>query len=167
MKKNHLRVLIMAVLTVAFGLSVPNNAAADCVNLSTMFDAMGTCDSNYWSGVSPYYDVVYNNPSHCNSEAETYANNQCSVYDPDYATCWANAYATYYNACVASATTIYYSSINNYSSCLYAAENPTCFERVDFCDAARQRASACEQYANAECCTYSECLNSSGIWQCE
>jgi hypothetical protein len=163
MRKRYIRLAVLVSLTAVFWLSVPSKAAADCVSLSTMFDAMGSCDSAYTYGAMPYYDLLYNNPNHCATQATADANAMCA--NPS--TCWDTAYANSYNACVLTSTNNYYTEIGNYGTCLYNTENPACFERVDFCDAARSRAAACEQFVNDECCVYQDCLNASGIWSCE
>lgn len=164
MKKTCIRLVGLTVLATAVLLLVNTDrvTAFDCVSLSAMFDAQGTCDDNYWTGASPYHDLINHNPNHCTDDADNAASNGCS--DPS---CYSIVWASTYNACVSSAVSDFQTAGNNYSNCLYSSENPTCFERVDFCDAARARASACEALANDDCCAYSECLNASGIWSCE
>jgi hypothetical protein len=163
MKKILTRFSILLLLSGAVVLISNTNdtKAFDCVSLNDMWDDMGECDSNFWTGTSPYHDVVYNNPNHCHTVAE----NACAhlLGQPGYAACYSAAY----NSCIDQAETNYYNAIDNYGSCLTAAVNPDCFEVLEFCPGARDRAAACETLANEECCVYSDCLNASGVWQCQ
>ena len=143
-------------------ISSTNDARAfDCVSLGAMWDEMAACDSGFWTGASPYHDVVNNNPDHCDTQAA----NQCqSLFgQPGYAACYSSAY----NACVSTAETNYQGALGSYSDCLTDAVNPSCFEVLEFCPGAIDRANQCEALVNEECCAYSDCRNASGIGQCQ
>ena len=157
--------ILLLVATATFWMTNRTNAF-DCVNPSAMFDQMAACDDNYWSGAAPYHDVVNNSPNHCDEIANNTAWNQC-FGQPNFNDCYDAAYAQAYNACVASATSSFQQAGSDYSSCLWNANNPSCFETMEFCPAARDRANQCEALANEECCAYSDCLNASGVWQCQ
>ena len=167
MKRILVRLTILLVLVTAILWMSKSTQCFDCVNPSTMFDQMAACDDSYWNGAQPYRDVVNNNPNHCHDEANYSALNQC-YGQPNFNSCYDAAYAQAYNNCVASATSSYQSAGSTYSSCLWNANNPSCFETMDFCAAARDRANQCESLASSDsCCDYSACLNASGVSQCQ
>ena len=163
MKRIIVRCSILMLLGAAIlWISSEKDARAfSCVSLSQMWDDMATCDGNFWSGASPYYDVIQNNPNNCDQQAA----NQCAhlLGQPGYSSCYSSAY----NSCVNSAETNYYSALSGYSSCLWEANNPDCFEELEFCPGAIDRANQCEQFANDPGTAYSECRNASGIGQCQ
>jgi hypothetical protein len=154
--------ILLVLATALLWISSTNDARAfDCVNLSAMWDEMGACDSGFWTGASPYHDVVNNNPDNCDTQAA----NQCQslLGQPGYAVC----YSTAYSNCVNTVETNYYEALSTYSSCLNEAVNPSCFEELEFCPGAIDRANQCAAFENEECCAYSDCLSASGIWQCQ
>lgn len=169
MKRILVRLTILLVLGTGTLWITNRSKGFDCVNPSAMYDQMVTCDNNFWGGASPYHDVVNNSPNHCDEVANNTALNQCfHLYGTGgFAACYDDAYAQAYSSCVSQAQSGYQSAMSSYSSCLWNAVNPTCFETLEYCPAARDRAAQCEALANEECCAYSDCLNASGVWQCQ
>lgn len=164
MKRILVRLTILLLLGSATLWMTNRSKGFDCVNPSTMFDQMAACDDTYWNGAADYRDVFQNNPNHCHQIAHNSAWSQCGAYG----SCYDAAYAAAYSNCVNAATASYQQAGSAYSSCLWNANNPSCFETLEFCPAARDRANQCEALATGdECCDYSECLNASGVWQCQ
>ena len=157
----RLSILLLLSTAVVFVSQTNDARAFDCVDVGAMWDAMSACDDNFWNGASNHYDVVQNNPNHCHQ----YAAAQCQslLGQPGYDACYNQAY----NQCVSDSDGQYSNAIDSYSSCLSAAENPGCFERMDFCAGAIDRANLCEQFADDPSTAYSSCRNASGVSQCQ
>lgn len=128
MKRILVRSAILLVLGTATLWMTNRTTALDCVNVTAMYDQMAACDDNFWSGASPYHDVVNHSPNHCNDAAHNAAWNACepSLGSPSWSSCYDAAYANAYNNCVSQANSSYQQAIDSYSTCLWNANNPTC-----------------------------------------
>jgi hypothetical protein len=124
-----------------------------------MFAAQSACDSSLSGTIDSYRNVTYYSPNQCDNQAQ----NQCfNSQDP-------NCYTNVYNNCISTTVSTYNNRYTSYGDCITATNNTTCYDQVDFCSLARDRANQCEALLDSEDMigAYMSCRNGSGIDRCQ
>jgi hypothetical protein len=159
MKRMFTRIMVLSVLVMATFWFGGETKAGQWGCAEQMFNAQSACDSSLSGTIGSYHNVTYYSPNQCNSQAQ----NQC-YYSQD-----PNCYTNAYNSCVNTTVNNYDTRYMSYGDCVSAANNATCYEQLDFCAMARDRANQCLSLLDMEEMSgaYMDCRNASGIDRCQ